>query len=69
MGLTVTNPRQEFVLLRVELSALGFRHYFLSNVFSTRNGNAWRFHGELPVPTAVDTTGEMLAITADFEVE
>ena len=49
------------MLLRIVFSALGFGHYTATDVLATRNGKAWRFHGEMPVPLAVNTDGENLA--------
>ena len=60
LGLKVGNPKQYLVLLYAEFSALGFTHYFLRNVLSTRDRRAWRFQGELVVPRAVNTDGENL---------
>ena len=55
--------------MRVDFSALGFGHYFLRNVLSTRDNRAWRFQGELGMPRAVSTDGALLAEAMPFEVE
>ena len=69
LGLTVTDPKQDLILLHVKFSALGFGHYFLRKMLSTRDWKAWRFHGELVVPQAVNTDGAILAEAIAFEVE
>ena len=68
LGLKVGNPKQDLVLLHVECSALGFTHYFLRNVLSTRDKDVWRFQDELVVPRAVNSDGELLAEVMPFEV-
>ena len=68
LGLKVDNPKQDLVLLHAEFSALGFTHYFLRNVLSTRDRRAWRFQGELVVPCSVITEGENLTTAVPFEV-
>ena len=69
LGLTVDNPKEDLMLLRVDFSALGFGHYFLRSVLSTRDKRAWRFQGELGMPRAVSNRGELLATADPFEVE
>ena len=69
LGLTVANPKKDLMLLRVDFSALGFGHYFLRNVLSTRGNGAWRFQGELVVPRAVSIDGALLAEALSFKVE
>ena len=69
MSMTVNHPKNDLFVIKVEFSALGFGHYFLREVLSTRNSwGAWRFHGDLPVPQVQNTDGQILATVGLYQV-
>ena len=61
LSLPVSNPKEELMLFRIEFSALGFGYYCSTDVLTERNWKAWRFHGELLFPSAMNSDGQILA--------
>ena len=49
---TNLHPKDSFRFLRIEFTALGFGHYYLNEMLTTRDYKSWRFHGELPFSVA-----------------
>ena len=49
------------MLVRIDFTAVGFGHYIATNMLTTCDMNAWRFHGEMPVPVSMNAAGELLA--------
>ena len=60
----VFRSKADLALLRVEFTALGFGHYHLSGMLTSRDWHHWRFHG--PIPWEVrDLAGNLLAKIID----
>ena len=66
---TVSDPKDDLMLLRINFSALGFGFYYLNNMLTPPfYRKSWRFHGEMLVPAAVSRDGHNLATVELFGI-
>ena len=66
---TVSAPKDDLMLLRINFSALGFGFYCLNNMLTPPfYRKSWRFHGEMLVPAAVSRDGHNLATVELFGI-
>ena len=55
------DSRVDWMLFRADFTAVGIGHYIATNMLTTCDMNAWRFHGEMPMPVSMNAAGEPLA--------
>ena len=53
--------RVDWMVFRVDFTAVGIGHYIATNMLTTCDMVAWRFHGEMPMPMSMNAVGELLA--------
>ena len=49
MGISVSDPQKELVLLEIRFSALGLGYFLMDYVLTTQDWKKFRFYGELPL--------------------
>ena len=46
-GETDLHPKLDFRVVKIEFTAHGFGYFYLANVLTTKDWEAWRFHGDI----------------------
>jgi hypothetical protein len=70
MDIPVANPKEDLVLQKNKFSALGFGHFFLNHILTTKNNwKTFRFHGDIPWQGCYDINGQpMVIVTEVFDI-